>query len=175
MKPEILIIQRPDLDSAVFLSIALKILGRSLASAVDASPKQLSDADRFLSYLSAMRNSEAGVDLNPELLTHVTYSVLIVADEMDVLDMAECAGGIPFVTSATVARGVLLVVMTGNLAQWQLAIVAGTTPEMPTEVRYAFDEIHARFQSEGINLWANFRRRPAADQVTYLLEDKRGR
>lgn len=174
MKPEILIIQRPDFDSPVFLSIALKVLGRSLASAVDASSKQLSAADCFLSYLSAMRSSEAGIDLNPELLTHVTYSVLVVANELDILDMAECAGGIPFVTAVTVVRGVLLAVMTGNLAQWQLAVIAGTAPEMPTEVRHAFNEIHTRFQSEGINLWANFRRRPATDQVTYLLEDKRG-
>lgn len=175
MQPEIFIVQRPDVDFPTYLTVAMKVLGHSLASAADASPHCLTVVSRFLSCLSAMKDSEAEVGLNPKLLAHVMYSVLIVADEPDVLDVMECTGGIPFVTTETIARGVLLAIMSGSLAQWKLAIVAGSTPEMPSSVRYAFNQIQKQFQSEGINLWADYRQRQAADQVTFLLEDKRGR
>jgi len=175
VQPEILIVQRPDVDFPAYLAIAMKVLGHSPASAADASSHRLTTASRFLSCLSAMKNSEAGVGLNPKLLAHVMYSVLIVADELDVLDVMECTGGMPFVSTETIARGVLLAIMSGSLAQWKLAIVAGSTPEMTPGVRYAFNQIQKQFQSEGINLWAGYRQQQAADNVTYLLEDKRGR
>ncbi len=175
MQPEIFIIQRPDIDFPTYLGIALKVLGRSPASAADSSQRQLTDASRFLSCLSAMRNSEAEVGLNPKFLSHVMYSVLIVADEPDVLDIMECAGGMPFVTVETIVRGVLMVIMSGSLAQWKSAVIAGSTPDMTPGVRHAFNRIQTQFQSEGISLWMDFRQRQATDNVTYLLEDKRGR
>lgn len=175
MQPKILIIQRPDIDFSAYLGIALEVLGRSPVSAADSSPQQLSTASRFLSCLSAMRNSEAGVGLNPKFLSHVMFSVLIVADELDILDMMECAGGMPFVIAETTVRGVLMVVMSGNLAQWKLAVVAGATSEMSLRVRYAFNQIQIQFRSDGINLWTDYRQRSSTDQTTFLLEDKRVR
>lgn len=174
MQPEVLIVQRPDVDFPTFLAVAMKVLGHSPASAADASPHRLVTASRFLSCLAAMKDVEAGVGLNPKLLAHVMYSVLIVADEPDVLDVMECTGGIPFVTTETIARGVLLAVMSGTLAQWKHAVVAGSTPEMSPGVRYVFNQIQQLFQSERINLWTDYRQRQAADHVTFLLEDKRG-
>jgi hypothetical protein len=175
MQPEILIVQRPDVDFPTYLAVAMKVLGHSPASAADASPHQLTTASRFLSCLAAMKNSEAEVGLNPKLLAHVMYSVLVVADEPDILDMMECTGGMPFVTTETIARGVLLAIMSGSLAQWKLAVVAGSTPEMSPGVRFAFNQIQKQFQSESINLWADYQQRQAADHVTFLLDDKRGR
>ncbi len=174
MQPQILIIQRPDIDFPAYLGVALKVLGRSLASAADSSSQQLTTSSRFLSCLSAMRNSKAGVGFNPKLLPHIMLSVLIVADELDVLDMMECAGGMPFVIAETTVRDVLMVVVSGNLAQWKLAVVAGATSEMSSSVRYAFNQIQIQLQSEGINLWTDYRQRQAVDQTTFLLEDKRG-
>ena len=174
MQPEIRIIQRPDVDFSTYLAVAMKVLGHSPASAADASPHCLTAASRFLSCLSAMKDSEAEVGLNPKLLAHVMYSVLIVADEPDVLDVMECTGGIPFVATETIAGGVLLAIMSGSLAQWKLAVVSGSTFEMSPGVRYVFNQIQEQFQSEGINLWTDYRQRQAADQVTFLLEDKRG-
>ena len=122
-----------------------------------------------------MRDPKAGAGLNPKLLSHVLYSVLVVADEPDVLDMMECTGGMSFVTAETIARGVLMVVMSGNLLQWKSAVLAGATPGMSAGVRYAYNQIQIQFQGEGVSLWTDFRQRPAADKVTFLLEDKRGR
>ena len=175
VQPEVLIIQRPDVDFPAYLAVAMKVLGHSPASAADASSHRLTTASRFLSCLAAMKDTKAEVSLNPKLLAHVMYSVLIVADEPDVLDIMECAGGMPFVTTETIARGVLLTIMSGSLAQWKHAVVAGSTPEMSPGVRYAFNQIQKQFQSESINLWMDYRQRQAADNVTFLLDDKRGR
>ena len=175
MKPEAIIIHRPNIDFSVFLGVALEVLGYSLATVADASTKQLTDADRFLSCLATMRDSNATVDLNPKLLPHVTYSILIVANEADILDIMECSGGMPFVTVETMVRGAMMAVMTGTLAEWKAAVLAGSTPETEPTVRAAYNKIHGLFRDEGLNLWMDFRQRQATDQMTFLLEDKRGR
>jgi len=175
MKPEAVIIHRPSIDFSVFLGIALKVLGHSLATAADATTKQLTDAERFLSCLATMRDSNAAVDLNPKLLPHVTYGILIVAAEADILDIMECSGGMPFVVAETMVQGALMTVMTGTLAQWKAAVLAGSVPETESTVRIAYNAIFGLFRDEGLNLWADFRQRQATDQVTFLLEDKRGR
>lgn len=175
MQPEAIIIHRPDVDFPTFLGVALKVLGCSLASAADSSGFRLSPTTRFLSCLAAMRNSQAGVEINPRLLPHVNISVLMIATDVDMMDILECAAGMPFITAETTIRGVLAAVISGNLAQWKLAIVAGSSSEMEPTVRYAFNRIHGLFCDENINLWTDYRKRQSSDQMTYLLEDKRGR
>jgi len=175
MKPEVIIIHRPDIDFPTFLGVALKVLGHSPGTAADGSGMRLSPATRFLSCLGAMRDPKAGVELNPKLLPHVSISVFIVATEEDMMDILECASGMPFVIAETTARGVLAAVVTGNLAQWKLAVMAGSSNDTEPTVRFAYNRIHGLFCDENINLWTDCRRRSASDQVTYLLEDKRGR
>jgi len=175
MKPEAIIICRPEVDMSTFLGIALKVLGRSPVATADASGLQLSDTGRFLSCLASLRNSRAGVELNPKLLPHVSFSILIVADESDMMDILECAAGMPFVVAETTLRGVLLVVVTGTLAQWKAAVLAGSSPDVIPTVRYVFNRLYGLFKDEQLDLWGDFRQYPAHDQVTFLLEDKRGR
>jgi hypothetical protein len=175
MKPEAIIICRPDVDMSTFLGVALKTLGHSLAATADASGLQLSDAGRFLSCLASLRSPKAGVELNLKLLPHVSFSVLIVADELDMMDILECAAGMPFVTAETIIRGVLLVIVTGTLIQWRAAVIAGSSCDVEPTVRFVFNRLHGLFKDERLDVWGDFRQRPAHDQVTYLLEDKRGR
>lgn len=174
MKPEAIIICRPDVDASTFLGVALKVLGHSPAASADASGLMLSDVGRFLSCLASLRNPKSGVELNPKLLPHVTFSVLIVADEPDMLDVLECAAGMPFVTVETTLRGVLLAVVTGTLAQWKAAVIAGSSCDVEPAVRFVFNRLHGLFKDERLDVWGDFRQRSAHDQVTYLLEDKRG-
>jgi len=172
MTPEALIILRPEIDFSTFLGVALKVLGHSLASAADASSVKRSDPSRFLSCLSSMRSD--GPDMSPRLLPHLSYSLLIVADEHDILDILECAAGMSFVTTESQVRNVLFAVVTGTLAQWKAAVIAGASQEIEPTVRYAFNKIQGLFKAEGLNLWAGYRQRQARDQRTFLLEDKRG-
>lgn len=174
MKPEVIIIRRPEIDFSVFLSITLKILNRSLVSAADASTRNLTDAERFLSCLAAMSDPDAAVGLDAKLLPHITYSILIVADSPDILDIVECAVGMPFVFTETVARGVFMVVVTGTLTQWQAAVLAGSASGVEATVRYTYNQIYGQFRNEGLNLWAGFQQKQTSDRVTFLLEDKRG-
>lgn len=173
MSPEAIIIQRPGVEFSTFLGVALKVLGHSLSTAADASNVKLTDASRFLTCLAAMRGGESSE--SPRLLPHVSYSLLIVADEADMFDILECAAGMAFATAETQVRSVLMAVITGTLAQWKAAVVAGSSPEMEPTVRFAFNKIHGLFRAEGINIWTNYRQKPARDQRTFLLEDKRGR
>jgi hypothetical protein len=173
MTPEALIIQRPGVDLTTFLGVALKVLGRSLSSAADMSSMKLSDAERFLSCLAAMRN---GITTDtPRLLSHLSYSILVVADEADVMDILECAAGMAFLMAETQVRNVLAAVLTGTLAQWKAAVLAGASQEMEATVRFAYNKIYSLFRAEGVNIWTNYRQKPARDQRTFLLEDKRGR
>lgn len=175
MKPEAIIIGRPEVDFPAFLGVASKVLGYSPAAAGDASGKRLAEATRFLGCLAALRNEKAPAELVPKYLHHVSFSVLLVADERDMMDILECASSMAFVTAETTVRGVLMAVVTGTLAQWQGAVVSGSSLDTLPVVRFIFNRIHGLFCDEGLNAWVNFRKREAPDQITYYLEDKRGR
>jgi len=175
MNPEVLLINRPAIDFQRFLGVSYEVLGYSLCAASDQSPRDLADAERFLSCLAALRDQKASVGLPPKLLTHVSFSALIVADERDMLDILECCAGMPFVTADTLARGVQVAVVSGTLGQWRDAVKSGSSLEVEASVRHCFNKIHHLFSAEGLDVWADFNMRDAPDHVTFLLEDKRKR
>jgi len=175
MNPEVILINRPAIDFGVFLGLSHRVLGYSPAAASDSSPKAMSDSERFLSCLAALRDQQASTGLSPKLLTHVTFSVFLVADERDLLDILECASAMPFVTADTVVRGVQDAVVTGTLAQWRDAVTAGSSPDTEPPVRHCFNRIHGLFCDEGLNVWTDYRTKEAPDRVTFYLEDKRSR
>lgn len=175
MKPEAIIIGRPEIDFPTFLGVTAKVLGRSPGAAGDASGKRLADATRFLGCLAAMRDSSAPAELVPKYLSQVSFSILLVATDQDMLDILECVSSMAFVTAETTVRGVLVAVITGTLAQWKSAVLSGSVSDAEPIVRFVFNRIHGLFCDEGLNVWLDFRRREAPDQVTYYLEDKRGR
>lgn len=175
MRPEAIIVGRTGVDFPTFLGVASKVLGYSPATAGDASGKRLSDATRFLGCLAALRDEKAPVELTPKYLHHVSFSIMLIADEQDMVEILECVSSMAFVTAVTTVRGMLMAVVTGTLAQWQEAVVSGSAVDTAPVVRFLFNRIHGLFCDEGVNAWANFRRREAPDQVTYYLEDKRGR
>ena len=177
MKSEAIIIGRTAIDFSTFLGIALKVLGHSPAASADASGRHLTDASRFISCLATIRDEKAKIttDPNPKLLPHVSYSVLLIVDAADSLEILECATEMPFVATETMVRNVWMLIITGTLSQWKNAVRSGSSCEVETSVRYTFNKIQGLFQEEGVNLWTEYRQRPSPDQITYLLEDKRGR
>jgi hypothetical protein len=175
MNPEALLINRPAIDFGVFLGVSHKILGYSPAAPSDQSHRELADAERFLSCLAALRDPKATPGLPPKLLTHVSFSALVVADERDLLDILEGCAGMPFVVADTLARGVQAAVISGTLAQWRDAVKSGSSPDAEPSVRLCFNKIHSLFCAEGLNVWTDFRTHEAPDRVTFYLEDKRPR
>lgn len=168
MTPECILIQQPVVDFGTFLGISRDALGYSPAAASDASAKQQSDAERFLSCLAAMRDEKAPAGLLPSLMTHVSFSVLIVTDERDALGIFEAGGGMPFVVTETVRRGILIAVMTGTLAQWRDAVRTGSDPSQEQSIRACYSKLLLLFEQAGLNVWPDFARKMTPDRLLYL-------
>lgn len=168
MTPECVLIQQPAVDFGTFLSLSREALGYSPADASDGTARELSDAERFLSCLAAMRDEKAAVGLAPALLNHVSFSAMIVADDRDALDIFQAAG-MPFVVVETVKRGILLAVMTGTLAQWRDAVKTGTALNQQVNTRACYCKLMVIFEQAGLgNVWQNFDRKPSTDRLFYL-------
>lgn len=168
MTPECFLIQQPAVDFATFLSLSREALGYSPADASDGTVRELSDAERFLSCLAAMRDKKAAVALAPALLNHVSFSAMIVADERDALDIFQAAG-MPFVVVETVRRGILLAVMTGTLAQWRDAVMHGTVLDQEANVRACYCKLMGMFEQAGLgHVWDRFTRKTSPDRLFYL-------
>jgi hypothetical protein len=174
MNPDCVLIQTPSIDFRTFIGLSHEVLGRSPAASSDACRRELSDAERFLSCLAAMRDERAPVGLSPHLLKHVSFSAFIGADERDMLEILQLAG-MPFVVVDTIVRGVQAAVVTGTLDQWRDAVVSGCAKGIPTPVRHCFNKLHGLFTAAGLNVWQDYSPRRDPDQTYLLLEDKRGR
>ena len=169
MNPDCVLVSAPSIDFRTFIGLSHKVLGRSPASPSDACRRELSDAERFLSCLAAMRDDRAPVGLSPHLLQHVSFSAFIGADERDMLEILQLCAGMPFVAVETTVRGVQAAVVTGTLSQWKDAVVSGCAKGVPTPVRHCFNKLHGLFTAAGLNVWGDYRTREAPDH-TLLLE-----
>ncbi len=171
MTPSAILIQTPAIDFGTFLGLSQQILGYSPSETVDASPIELPEAERFLACLAALKDRKTG-GVAPNLLTHVSFSVLAAADDRDMLDILQVSAGMPFVVTDTQMRGVELAVITGTLAQWKNAVASGAARESQLNVRAFFNRVMSLFEAVGLNVWKNFENYTLQDH-TYYLEDKR--
>ena len=172
MQADAVLIQCPSIDFTKFLGLSHKMFGYSPARSADASRRKLSDSERFLSCLAAFNDQQAPVSLPPHLLTHVSFSVLLMASDRDLLDALQYCAGMPFVAADTVVRSVQAAVVTGTLAQWRDAVISGCQPEAEQTVRTLFNKILAIFESANLKVWNDCGRKQSLDN-TLLLEDMR--
>lgn len=174
MQPEAILIVAPAVDFNLLLTISHKALGYSPARAADSSKRNLVDAERYLSVLAAMREPDAQVGFAPHLLCQLTYSLLVLCDERDLLDILEAAAGMSFVSADTIHSGVSVAVISGNLAQWRDVVKAGASMSAASSVRLCFSKILLQFDKHGLSpLWADCTRKQSPDQTGFYLEDKR--
>ncbi len=171
MQAIVVLIQQPAIDFSTFLTVSHEMFGYSPASASDASQKQLSDSEKFLSCLAAMKNRNAPVSLPPHLLTHVSFSILLAANERDIMDVLECCSSMPFTLAETVARDIDAAVVTGTLAQWKNAVLSGCSLGIEPSVRFIFNKILSLFEATNLSVWSDCTRRTNRDDNTLLLED----
>jgi len=165
-----LLIQQPKIDFTKLLATSHKMFGYSLSAHSDASHKQLSDSERFLSCLAAMKDQNAPVGLPPHLLAHVSFSVLIAANERDLVDILECCSRMSFTVADTIVRGIQAAVITGTLSQWKIAILSGCHESTEPSVRYMFNKILALFESDNLGVWSDCTRRSNREDNTLFLE-----
>lgn len=169
MSVEAMLITTPAIDFSTLLSLSHHALGYNIASAADASHRKLADAEKFLSCLAALKEEDA--DITPNLLSHVSFSVLVIVEESDLLNILERTSGMSFVRAETTAPGVNLAVLTGTLGQWKEAVAAGTSEAISPTVRTCYSKILLLFDRAGLtSVWSNFDRTPAPDRSGFLLE-----
>lgn len=172
MSSHAVLIQQPSIDFTQFLGMSHEMFGYAIGAKADASHKQLTDTERFLSCLAAMQDEEASVSLPPNLLTHVSFSVLVAIDNREMLDVLTCCSKMPFVVADTVARGIQAAVITGSLSQWRRAVLSGCRVEAQPSVRELFNKILSIFEAACLNVWSDCHKR-AGPGNTLLLEDQR--
>jgi len=172
MQALVVLIQSPNIDFDKLLSMSREMFGYSLSAVSDASHKKLSDSERFLSCLAAMKDQKAPVGLSPHLLTHVSFSVLVATNERNLVDVLEICSSMPFTIADTVVRGIQAAVITGTLAQWKIAILSGCHSSTESTVRYIFNKILSLFEAVNLNVWNDCTRKNHRDN-TLLLEDPR--
>lgn len=171
MTPSAVLIQQPAIDFTTLLGLSHKMLGYNLAGRADQSHIR-SDSEKFISCLAALRDPNAPAGVTPNLLTHVSFSALIAADERDLIDILEAAAGMPFVSAETTMRGVMVAIITGTMAQWRDAVKSGASPAVEFPVRACYCQIMSLFEQVGLNVWRDFQIKPHSDK-TFFLEDKR--
>lgn len=172
MIPQSTLINAPSVDFSTLINAADKVLGRSVCEGVDKTSKNLSDAERFLSILAALKDVQSPVGLPPNLLTHVSFSVLTMASDLDMMDILESCSGMPFTQTETTMRGVVLAVISGTLQQWRDAVVTGAQEHQQPNVRVGFNQIHNVFVAAGLgSCWNSYEQKPLNTGYT-LLEYK---
>lgn len=166
------LIVQPAVAFDILLRACDDILDHKVTEAVDSSIKRLSDTERFLSILAAMPDENAPVSLSPHLLTQVSFSILTVASDVDMMDILESCAGMPFVHTETKSRGILAAVITGTMQQWRDSVVAGTKHTQAT-IRAGFNQIHDLFVQVGLcSIWNDYEQKPQEDGTYKLLEYK---
>ena len=171
MNPECLLIATPSVDFSAFTGVCQQVLGYSPSRAADVSLRDLSEAERFLSYLAAMHDKKAPIGFAANLLTHVTFSVFLIADDRDLLDILERCSRMSFVAAETTVRSVTAAVVSGTLADWRDAVAAGCVRGVEPQVRMGFNKVYRLFCDAGLNVWSDYRTREAPGN-TLLLEYK---
>ncbi len=171
MNPECLLIAAPSINFGAFTSVCETVLGYSPSQSANVTQRELSEAELFLSCLAALRDPHAPVGFAANLLTHVAFSVFIVAHEHDFVPILERCSGMAFVSAETLVSGVMAAVVSGTLAQWRDAVAAGCTPGVRPTVRAGFNKIYDIFCGANLDVWGSYRQNTSADG-TLLLEYK---
>jgi hypothetical protein len=173
MPVEAALISSPAIDFTTLLSLTHQALGCNIAGAADASHRKTVDAEKFLSCLAVLRDRSG--EITKELLAHVSFSVLVVVDERDLVDILDVTSGMSFVHSLA-APNVNLAIISGTLRQWHDAVVSGTKETAPPTVRSCYSRILMLFDHAGLtSIWNDFDRRMATDHSGFVLEDNKQR
>jgi hypothetical protein len=175
MPVEAVLITGPAIDFTTLMSLTHEAMGYNIARAADSSYRQMVDAEKFLTCLAAFKEfkEEAG-EIAPNLLAHVSFGVLVIAEGLDLLDILDQTLGMAFTRGETSVSNVNMAVISGTLAQWKTAVACGTNKDAPPTVRACYSKILLLFDRAGLtSVWQCYARTTAPDRSGLLLEDRR--
>jgi hypothetical protein len=164
---DVIPIARTQVDWHILLSAAKQLLGRSLASGLDARKQQVGDAASYLVALAELERE--GVDVTSvlreagSLLRNIHYSFLVTGVNLY---------WIATTSSLKVTGTERCAIVSGNLEEWRTAIVNGCTDRSSLEVRMFYDKCLLHFERDGLGqVWNNFAKSTMPDD-SFKLEVK---
>ncbi len=173
MRPNAVLISKPQFDMPLLISLCNEILGYSPIRAAD--NLSLKDQTQLLACLAAFRdkNRAATVKAARDVYNLLYHGFLIVSDEQIMPQILEILGGIPFVFTETKIRGVHAIIAVGTFYFWRNAILRGCRNDQSEEIRACFNSMFLQFQKIGLaDAFGKLVKRPMPDK-TFLLEDQR--
>jgi hypothetical protein len=174
MPVEAVLVSSPAIDFTTLLSLTYQALGQNIGNTADASHRKMVDAEKFLSCLAVLKDRSG--EITKEILSHVSFSVLVIADECDLADILDATSGMSFVHSVPTPN-IGIVVVSGTLQQWHDAVASGTKETALPTVRACYSKILLLCDRAGLtSVWSDFDRRMAHDHNGFILENnQRGR
>lgn len=169
LKNQVVIIQKPSIDFNSFLSVASQVLGYNPAAVADKSSKKITDSEKLILCLQAMKNPEA-LKFRDYFLEHITLSVMVLALEADLLEVTEICAAMPHVSVVTLRRDVCLGIITGTVRQWREAVAVGCSKGVSMTIGVLFTATYQAFVKDGFGfVWNQYNVKPAP-QGQLLLE-----
>jgi hypothetical protein len=175
MAPDIIPIVVPRIDWPTFLKGCQDGLGYSPVGPIDSSPRQLSDAAKFVVVAATLQDRQITQALpalrnSLDLLNHLAYSFLVYADDETLKQTLERTDLKISMTQSV--DGERIAIVSGNLKQFFTATLTCCQERQPFNLRVLFDKFVLFFEAAGLGeLWHETRKRTLPDR-TFLLEHK---
>ncbi len=173
MIPRSALVTQPALSVENLVVACSQLFDHKVSDGIDKSPRKLSDAEKFLSLIDAMRSPGAPASLQPDLLKHVTFSVLTVGEEYHMIYILEICSGMSLTLAETKGRGIMAAVITGTLDQWRDAVAFGCNKRVDFEIRSCFNQIHSLFVGAGLgSVWRGYKQTNDGPELFHLTHER---
>lgn len=171
--PQILPIIVPAINWPDFAKAAASTIGYNPTNVNTSRP--LSDYAKFLAACSLFKDRSQtdtikSIRNSSSSLRHLVFGFLVLADRETLFELMQCSD---LQVSTTAAQsGEVAAIVTGNLLQWQTAII-DLSESNTYGMRLLLDKIFLYFEKVGLGeLWADYRKVPLKDN-TLKLEHKK--
>ena len=174
--PDVIPIVLPSISLTPFLKIATDATGHCPNRGIDSSPREFSDAAKFIAVLAEFQDRRANQPLAAlrsagSLLNHLHYAFGVYADSETIFQIKERTD--LSITATETVDGERIALVSGTLKQWRDATIECCDERQPFNLRVLFDKVVLIFEKFGLGeLWDTLRKRQLPDH-TFLLEDKR--
>lgn len=163
--PQSILVSAPGVNFDELISACVQSLSHSVTTEIEETFRKLTDAEKFLSILNHLKETEY-----LRLLDHVSFSVLTLAEYADMVDLMEVCSGMPVIQTESKMRGALVAIITGTLKQWREAVVIGSNHPEPS-IRSGFCQIHDLFVQAGLHsVWNEYEHQMRDDGTYGLIE-----
>jgi hypothetical protein len=165
------LIIEPKIDWDGLLKNSYPALGRSITASLDQKKISLDRSSSFLLALTDLQGSTNDPLKEPSKdLRHLSFSFLVAASRSTIYDLLE-ATRLSVCSTKSLAKGILLVVVSGNLEEWHNAIINCSTKDASLSLRDLCNKFILQFDKQGFqNLWHRYMRSSHNDGTFLLIE-----